>query len=69
MTRNNILPRLASSVRDEASPVSDLAQQLFFALAPQVLRISHVRRAHCSKPMAGVDFGELPTIIVKLTAY
>jgi hypothetical protein len=46
-----------------------LAQQLFFALAPQVLRISHVRRAHCSKPMAGVDFGELPTIIVELTAY
>jgi hypothetical protein len=34
-----------------------------------VLRISHVRRAHRSKPMAGVAFGELPTIIELLTGY
>jgi hypothetical protein len=35
----------------------------------QVLRIGHVRRAHCSKPMAGVDFAELPTIIELLNGY
>ncbi len=56
-----------AALQGEALHEVDQWPAAFFAPAAQVLRIRHVRRAHVSKPMAGVDFGKLPTIIEQLT--
>src|SRR5258707_5174496 len=63
------IPRSSRGRAMTAERFLHLAQQLFLALAPQVLRIGHVWRAHCSKPMAGGGFCGPPPIILELNAY